>query len=383
MKPLNIPVVIVYNECMVGSLRPCIYYFTSHVNMDLLFVLQTSQGSAYRRAESEIRLAISPAKSVCGMGINMRKEEFYFDSRDNETKLHAVRWMPDSENVVAIVQIVHGMAEHIERYGELAEFLTAHNFVVTGEDHLGHGKSVPEGGVKGYFCAQDPATVLVRDVHRLKKMTQEMYPGVPYFIIGHSMGSFILRNYICRYGTGIDGAVLLGTGTQSAGLLFAAKALAGLQGLFLGQKHVSKMIDKAAFGGYNKQIPEAKTAYDWLTRDEKKVAEYIADEDCGFIFTVNGFKTSFTMISRANNPENLAKIPKELPVFVASGDKDPVGDYGKGVKKVYQSLVDMGLTNVKLKLYPEDRHELMNELDRQNIMEDIENWLSKCLAIRD
>lgn len=313
----------------------------------------------------------------------MRKEEFYFDSRDNETKLHAVRWMPDSENVVAIVQIVHGMAEYVNRYEELAEFLTAHNFIVTGEDHLGHGKSVPEGGVKGYFCEQDPATVLVRDVHRLKKMTQEVYPGVPYFIIGHSMGSFILRNYICRYGTGIDGAVILGTGAQSDGLLFAAKALAGLQGLLLGQKHVSKLLDKTAFGSYNRQIPNAKTAYDWLARDEKKVAEYIADEDCGFIFTVNGFKTVFTLISRANNPENLEKIPKELPVFMASGDKDPVGDYGKGVKKVYQSLLDAGLTNVKLKLYSEDRHELMNEPDRQNIMEDIENWLSKCLAIRN
>ena len=128
----------------------------------------------------------------------MKNEEFYFDSRDNISKIHAVRWTPESGNVVAIVQIVHGMAEYVERYEEFAQFLTERNIVVTGEDHLGHGKSVPEGGIQGYFCEQDPATVVVRDVHRLKKMTQELYPGVPYFILGHSMGSFILRNYMCR-----------------------------------------------------------------------------------------------------------------------------------------------------------------------------------------
>ena len=145
----------------------------------------------------------------------MKKEEFTFASRDNVTKIHAVRWLPESENIQGIIQIVHGMAEYVERYEELAEFLTGKGYLVTGEDHLGHGKSVPEGGVKGYFCEQDPATVVVRDVHRLKKMTQELYPGVPYFILGHSMGSFITRNYIYRYGTGIQGAIIMGTGMQS------------------------------------------------------------------------------------------------------------------------------------------------------------------------
>lgn len=312
----------------------------------------------------------------------MRKEEFYFDSRDNSSRIHAVRWMPDSENVAAVIQIVHGMAEYADRYEEFAAFLTERNFVVTGEDHLGHGKSVPEGGTKGYFCEQDPATVVVRDVHRLKKITQELYPGVPYFIVGHSMGSFILRNYICRYGTGIDGAVILGTGMQPDGLLRIAKMLAALQGVFQGQRHVSRFLDKVAFGSYNKHIKEPAAAFDWLSRDEKKVAEYIADEDCGFVFTVNGFQTLFELIFRAKKKENLAKIPKTLPVLVASGEEDPVGSYGKGVKKAYQCLLDAGLTNMELKLYPHDRHELLNELDRQKVMEDIGGWIEKILAIR-
>ncbi len=312
----------------------------------------------------------------------MKKEDFYFDSRDNHSRIHAVRWTPDVGNVVAVVQIVHGMSEYVERYEEVAAFLTERGFVVTGDDHLGHGKSVPEGGLQGYFCEQDPATVVVRDVHRLKKMTQEMYPGVPYFILGHSMGSFILRNYICRYGSGIDGALLVGTGMQSNALLCLSKAAAAVVGFFKGAKHPSRFIDKGAFGGYNKRIEGAVTDFDWLSRDSDRVEAYIADKDCGFIFTVNGFKTLFELIARVKKRENLLKIPKELPVIFLSGEDDPVGDYGKGVRKAYQSLVDAGLTDVEIKLYPQDRHELLGEPDRKKVMEDIEIWLTKHLAIR-
>lgn len=311
----------------------------------------------------------------------MKKETFYYDSRDNKSRIYAVRWTPDSENVVGIVQIVHGMAEYAERYEEFAKYLTEHNFVVVGEDHLGHGKSVGEGDVQGYFCEQDPATVVVRDVHRLKKMTQELYPGVPYFLVGHSMGSFIVRNYICRYGTGINGAVILGTGGKPEGLLAFSGMLASVQGALQGQKHVSKFLNKAAFGKYNKRIKKAKTNYDWLTREEAVVDAYVADKDCGFVFTVNGFKTMFELISRAQNPDNLAQIPKDLPLLVASGEEDPVGDYGVSVRKTYQTLVDAGVRNIKLMLYPEDRHELLNETDRENVMEDIMGWISKFLVI--
>lgn len=313
----------------------------------------------------------------------MKKEEFYFDSRDNHSRIHAVRWTPDVENVVAVVQIVHGMSEYVERYEELAVFLTERGFVVTGDDHLGHGRSVPEGGIQGYFCEQDPATVVVRDVHRLKKMTQEMYPGVPYFILGHSMGSFILRNYICRYGSGIDGALIVGTGMQSNALLCLSKITAAVVGFFKGSKHPSRFIDKGAFSSYNKRIQGAKTDFDWLSRDSDRVAAYIADKDCGFIFTVNGFKTLFELISRIKKRENLQKIPKELPVIFLSGEEDPVGNYGKGVQKAYRSLVEAGLTDVEIKLYPEDRHELLGEPDREKVMEDIEVWLTKHLAIRN
>lgn len=311
----------------------------------------------------------------------MRKEEFYFDSRDGMNKVHAVRYTPENGEVRCVVQIIHGMAEYVERYEGFAEFLTEQGFVVTGDDHLGHGKTVPEGGTYGYFCEQDPATVVVRDVHRLKKMTQALYPGVPYVIVGHSMGSFILRNYLCRYGTGIAGAVIMGTGMQSAGLVKVSKALAAVQKAFCGSKHVSKLIDRAAFGSYNKRFEPKRTDADWLSRDEEQVDRYIADPLCGFTFTVNGFQTLFELISRIQVKENLEKVPKGLPVFMVSGADDPVGDYGEGVKRAYASLQEVGLTNMQLKLYEKDRHELLNELDRETVAQDIYDWIRDTILV--
>lgn len=174
----------------------------------------------------------------------MKKEEFYFESRDGVSRIHGVKYLPDTGDVIGVLQIIHGMAEYVERYEEFAEFLTGKGFVVVGEDHLGHGKSVGENGTYGYFCEQDAATVVVRDAHRLKKMTEAQYPEVPYIILGHSMGSFILRNYLYRYGKGIDGAVIMGTGMQPKPLVVSAKVMAALSKVFGGPKSVSKFVDR-------------------------------------------------------------------------------------------------------------------------------------------
>lgn len=304
----------------------------------------------------------------------VKKEEFTFDSRDGQSKIHAVRWVPEGK-VICILQIVHGMAEYIERYEEMAQYFAEKGILVTGDDHLGHGKSVAQGGTYGYFCDQDPATVVVRDVHRLKKMTQEDYPGVPYIILGHSMGSFITRNYLFRYGSGIQGAIICGTGSQPQALVRFSKALASLQCLVLGQKHVAKMIDRLAFGNYNQKIADPKTDFDWLCRNEKVVDAYLKDPLCGFTFTANGFRTLFTLLERLNKTENLQKMPKALPVFFIAGDKDPVGNYAEGVKKAYENFEKIGMERLALKLYPEDRHELLNELDREQVYEDIYPWI--------
>ncbi|MCI9574866.1 MAG: alpha/beta hydrolase [Lachnospiraceae bacterium] len=308
----------------------------------------------------------------------MVKEEFYFDSRDGKSRIHAVRYRPeDAGQIRCILQVVHGMAEYVERYEEFAAYLVERGFVVTGDDHLGHGKSVGEGGKQGYFCERDPATVLVRDVHRLKKLTEELYPGVPYVLMGHSMGSFIARNYLCRYGTGISGAVIMGTGMQPKAVLDMARLVAGIQKFFCGPMHVSRLLDRLAFGGYGKGITDRRTAFDWLSRDRERVDRYIADPMCGFTFTVNGFGALFELVLRLYSPENLAAVPRELPVFMVSGDADPVGDYGKGVRRAYDSLVAAGLTDIRLKLYPGGRHELLNETNRSQVMQDICRWVEE------
>ena len=308
----------------------------------------------------------------------MVKEEFYFDSRDGKSRIHAVRYRPeDAGQIRCILQVVHGMAEYVERYEEFAAYLVERGFVVTGDDHLGHGKSVGEGGKQGYFCEQDPATVLVRDVHRLKKLTEELYPGVPYVLMGHSMGSFITRNYLCRYGTGISGAVIMGTGMQPKAVLDMARLVAGIQKFFCGPMHVSRLLDRLAFGGYGKGITDRRTAFDWLSQDRERVDRYIADPMCGFTFTVNGFGALFELVLRLYSPENLAAVPRELPVFMVSGDADPVGDYGKGVRRAYDSLVAAGLTDIRLKLYPGGRHELLNETNRSQVMQDICRWVEE------
>lgn len=308
----------------------------------------------------------------------MKKENFYFDSRDGSSKIYAVCWIPEEEPK-AVLQIVHGMAEYVERYNEFAVKMTKRGFLVTGEDHLGHGKTVPEGGTYGYFCKNDPATVVVRDVHRLKKLTQKKYPGIPYFLLGHSMGSFITRNYLCKYGSGIDGAVIMGTGMQPKPLLILSKTIAAVQKVFYGPKHVSGLIDRGGFGNYNKKISNPRTSVDWLSKEESRVDAYVEDDKCGFVFTVNGFQTLFELIWRLYKKENLAAMPKELPVLFASGTEDPVGDYFEGVQRAIDSFKEAGMKNITVKKYETDRHELLNETDREQISNDICRWLEEKL----
>jgi len=306
----------------------------------------------------------------------MVKEEFYFDSEDGKNKLYGVRYIPDEgRKVCCVLQIVHGMAEYVERYEEFAAFLTEKGFVVTGEDHLGHGKSVGKKGKQGYFCKQDPAAALVENVHQLRELTQKLYKGVPYVLMGHSMGSFIARNYMFRHGKGLAGVVIMGTGMEPLMTVKAAQAVTAVQKLFFGDRHTSRLVDRLAFGAYNKKIEHPRTDFDWLSRDRSRVDQYIADPQCGFVFTVNGFEALFELISRLYRRENLAYIPKELPVYMVSGTADPVGGYGIGVVKAYRSLKEAGLESVELKLYRGGRHELLNETNRDEVMRGICKWI--------
>ena len=314
----------------------------------------------------------------------MKREDFYFDSRDGETRIHAVKWIP-KQKPRCILQIIHGMAEYVARYEGLAETLTEEGILVTGEDHLGHGQSVKtksgQAHPLGYFCAHDAATVVVRDAHRLKKTVQEQYPGVPYLILGHSMGSFILRNYLCRYGTGIDGAVIMGTGMQPKITVTAARTLAKLSGVLGGEKKPCPLLDRMAFGNYNRRIKNPASRMDWLSRDTQQVRRYLEDPLCGFTFTANGFHTLFSLIGRLYDPALLEKMPKDLPVLFLAGEEDPVGDYGNAVRAVADSFRALGMKRVECRLYPGMRHELVNEIGKQEVEKDLLEWMEKTIAI--
>ncbi len=305
-----------------------------------------------------------------------RKEEFTYRSRDRETDLHAIRWSPESDPV-AILQIVHGMQEYIDRYDEFARFMNDRGILVTGNDHLGHGKSA-DGKQLGYFCKNDPATVLVRDVHRLKKMTQDMYPGVPVIILGHSFGSFVVREYLTRYGTGIQGAIIQGTGMVTDSALGFMKFVANVQGFFCGQKHPSKLIAYLCFKDYLKRIPDHKTMGDWLSHNDESIKAYGESPYTQGYFSVNGFKTLGELMQRGQNMDHLEDIPKDLPILITSGTEDPVGHYGEDVKKLYDIYKDkLGIKNTELKFYEGYRHELQQEIGREQVFEDQYQWIKK------
>lgn len=304
----------------------------------------------------------------------MRKEEFKFRSTGNTCDIRAVKWIPDKP-IIAILQIAHGMVEFIDRYEGFAQFLCSKGFLVTGNDHIGHGESVNSKEDWGYFTKENGNEVLLNDIYELTKITKKEYPNIPYFLLGHSMGSFYARQYIGTYGNQLDAAIIMGTGFEPLAVVKAGMALCKLIALLKGWRYRSNFVNNIAFGSYNKKFEPARTRADWLTRDEKVVDWYVNEPKCSFLFTLNGYYNMFKGISKLHDKKLLGSVPKELPVLFVSGKDDPVGSFGKEVKLSFDSLINAGVKDVSMKLYPNDRHELLNELDKEVVYEDLFDWL--------
>lgn len=302
------------------------------------------------------------------------KNDFYYPSSDGETQIHAVKWTPTVEPV-AVLQVVHGMVEFIDRYDEFAEYLAKNGIVVVGHDHLGHGQSVLSEDRYGFFKLDGGNAALLKDINALRLNTAENFPDLPYFILGHSMGSFLTRQYLARHGEGLAGAIIMGTGSQPTIILNIAKGLCAFIASFKGWEHRSKFIDNLAFGAYNKRFEPSRTSRDWLTKDADIVDSYIANPQCSFLFTLNGYHNLFYSIKDCQHKKNIDKIPKDLPVFFVAGKDDPVGNFGKGVEKACEGFLNAGIQNVMLKLYQNDRHEILNETDRETVFDDILKWI--------
>ena len=306
----------------------------------------------------------------------MKVLSFSFKSSSNLCDISCKKYIPSGE-IKGIFQIIHGMTEYFDRYEDFAKFLCENGYVVVGNDLLGHGLSIVNKSYYGYFAKEDGYKKVLEDAHTITKMMKEEFPNKPYYLLGHSMGSFFARNYLFTYPNEVDKAIIMGTGQQSNGLISFAKLLCKTIGLFKGEFYRSKLIANLTTGNYYKRIDNPKTVADWLTKDEEIVDKYVNDERCTFIFTINGYYNMFDLISSLLNKDNLNKMNKDLNVLFVAGAQDPVGDYGKGVIAAADSFKEVGMKNVDLKLYEEDRHEILNELDKKDVYGDILNWLEK------
>ena len=288
--------------------------------------------------------------------------------------LHAFRCVPEGE-VRAILQLSHGMVEIIARYKPLAESLAQRGLLVTGNDQLGHGGSIRTKADYGYFAEPDGNRAVLEDLHAVTKLTKQLYPGVPYFLLGHSMGSFYARQYLCEYGQELSGAIIMGTGHQPKALVQFARSTCRALAAVHGWQYRSKLVANLSFMGYNKGL-EGRTTHDWLNRDAAEVDKYLADERSTNTITLTAYYSMYSGILRLHDPAFLARMPKDLPLLFLAGTADPVGDRGKGVLRAIQSLKAAGGQNSRCKLYPGARHELLVETNRQEVFADIAAWLN-------
>ncbi len=308
--------------------------------------------------------------------MNYNFSEITFPSKDGVHTIYAEIYTPKRRTARGIVQLAHGMIDHVGRYKKLAEYLTGEGYIFAGHNHLGHGKSAGAPEDFGFFAERGGVDFVIRDMHTLNRYLRNTFPTLPLVVFGHSMGSFITRLYIERYPHTIRGAIIHGTGGPNPLLPFGS-ALASVVRLLRGPRHRSRLIKKLAFGSYNSKFPKTEGTDAWLTRDASQVADRATDKYTGFTFTVAAYQDLFSMLRGCNAPKWFEEYPKEMPTLIMSGDMDPVGNYGKGPDYVYKHLLIAGCKSVQIKMYEGARHELFNEVNREQVFADIVAWLGE------
>ncbi|MDD4584807.1 MAG: lysophospholipase [Bacilli bacterium] len=291
-----------------------------------------------------------------------------FDINNN---ISGLKW--EIENPKAFVVIGHGMAEHASRYDYIAKLLNKDNYSVYAINQIGHG--IPVVGKKGHWEKGD-FEKCVDNMEELVKYLKDKNPGKKIFIIAHSMGSFILQEYISKYGNSVNGVVLSGTNGPST-LAKAGNFVANVVFALADNTKPNKFLNKLSFGSYNSAFKPNKTEFDWLSRDEEQVKKYIEDDDCGFVCTTGFFKEFTSALANLHSLDKIKRIPLNLPILLISGEKDPVGENGKGVMKLYSLYKDNDLKNIDIKLYPNARHEIFNEINKNEVISDVIKWLNK------
>lgn len=307
--------------------------------------------------------------------LNYNIEQTEFTSSDNNSIIKGFFYEPLCKPI-AVLQVSHGMCEYIRRYDHFADYLTSKGIVVCGNDHLGHGSSVKSDDDLGYFGGNNCYKHLIMDLHSMTLIAKTKYPDLPYFMLGHSMGSFIARSYISLFGEELDGIIISGTsGTNPMAKI--GKVIAKTVGIIKGEKYRSKMLNNLSFGNYNKRYEKPKSFFSWLSTDEQIVDKYEKDSKCNFVFTADGFANISALLALVSTKQWYYSVPEALPIFIISGDMDPVGNYSTGIKEVYSKLKASGNSDISLKLYKNMRHETLNEIGKEQVYEDIYKWLNK------
>ncbi|WP_310603924.1 alpha/beta hydrolase [Anaerosporobacter sp.] len=308
----------------------------------------------------------------------VEKQYLKVPSKDGIHKLNVVVWKPQAgSEIKAVLQISHGMIEFIERYDDFARYLVENGYAVVGHDHLGHGSTARNEDEWGYFARKNASQTVVDDVYQVTRKIRKMYPNTKLVLLGHSMGSFIARRYLMTYGKKIDAAIIMGTASQPKIAIVGGKAIIKVLKCIYGDKHRSKFIENIMFGLYNSHFSKDRNGKEWLTKDDKIREWYCNEPGCTFKFTLNGYELILETIGYIQKQSNINKIPKDLPIHIVAGKEDPVGNYGKGVEHVYNVYRKAGVKDISVHLYDNDRHEILNETDRQLVYKDILNWLDK------
>ena len=312
------------------------------------------------------------------MSVNRNTEQVL--SSDGKTMLHVVTWTDDCVQPKAVLQISHGMCEYMERYDDFASFLVRNGYIVCGNDHLGHGHTAETPDDLGFIAEKDGYRLMVKDLRKITELLKQRYPGLPIAMLGHSMGSFLARKYAADYGDGPSAYIFEGTdGSNPAGK--AAEAIINAISFFKGERYRSPLITKVSFGTYNDRIPEHPTGSEWVTSDPVKLNEYVNDPLCMYTFTLSAYRDLTRCLDEVLENGWAPRLRKDIPYLLASGEDDPVGDYGEGVRFVYDMMKNAGCGKTELRLYPGQRHELHNETQRETFYNDTLQWLNGALGV--
>lgn len=298
------------------------------------------------------------------------QREFWLTMTD-DTDVYVKKWYDTNVEPTAIVQLSHGMVEHINRYSDFATFLVNNNIFVYGNDHRGHGKTGDRQGQLGYLSDQNGFTKVTDDLFEITKIIKDEYPQTPLFLFGHSMGSFIARHYVQKYSHAIAGLILSGTGFFPTATSLPGKALASI----LPAKKESNIMNTLAFGTYNRKVLNKKTSFDWLTRADEAVMKYIDDPQTGYVPTARFFYDLMDGFRQIHHTKANENIRKDLPILFMSGDADPVGNYSKGVWKVANAYHQIGLNDIEVHIFEDGRHELLHELNQEEIYWTNYHWI--------